>query len=134
MVCQRRLENSPCQPSSKWVPFFELGKDRAAKGEGWAPPFISCAKIQWDSNLHCPLRLLGYGEPESFIVCLPVRGDNPRALASGLSPVQATNHCITILYLHHVAIETRHVPCKRAASCHKNCSKPCCRPLLSFRL
>ena len=23
--------------------FFELGKDKAAKGEGWAPPFISCA-------------------------------------------------------------------------------------------
>ena len=33
-----------CQPSSKWVPFFELGKDKAAKREGWAPPFISCAK------------------------------------------------------------------------------------------
>ena len=29
----RRLEN-----------FFELGKDKAAKGEGWAPPFISCAQ------------------------------------------------------------------------------------------
>ena len=37
----RRLENSLCQPSRK---FFELGKDKAAKGEGWAPPFISCAK------------------------------------------------------------------------------------------
>ena len=24
--------------------FFELGKDPAAKGEGWAPPFISCAQ------------------------------------------------------------------------------------------
>ena len=24
--------------------FFELGKDKAAKGEGWAPPFISCAE------------------------------------------------------------------------------------------
>ena len=23
--------------------FFELGKEKAAKGEGWAPPFISCA-------------------------------------------------------------------------------------------
>ena len=34
---------SPCG-SSKWVPFFELGKDKAAKGEGWAPPFISCAQ------------------------------------------------------------------------------------------
>ena len=33
-----------CQPSSKWVPFFELGKDMAAQGEGWALPFISCAQ------------------------------------------------------------------------------------------
>ena len=33
-----------CQPSRKWVPFFELGKDKAAKGEGWAPPFMNCAQ------------------------------------------------------------------------------------------
>ena len=30
--------------------------------------------------------------------CPPVRGDNPRALASGLSYVQVDKHCITILY------------------------------------
>ena len=30
--------------------------------------------------------------------CPPVRGDNPRALASGLSYVQADIHGITILY------------------------------------
>ena len=24
--------------------FFELGKEKAAKGEGWAQPFISCAQ------------------------------------------------------------------------------------------
>ena len=24
--------------------FFELGKDKAVKGEGWAPPSISCAQ------------------------------------------------------------------------------------------
>ena len=29
-----------CQPSSKW----ELGKEKAAKGEGRAPPFINYAK------------------------------------------------------------------------------------------
>ena len=40
----RRLENCLCQPSSEWVPFFESGKDNAAKGEGWAPPVISCAE------------------------------------------------------------------------------------------
>ena len=27
-----------------------------------------------------------------IMVCPPVRGDNPRALASGLSPVQVDNH------------------------------------------
>ena len=30
--------------------------------------------------------------------CPPVRGDNPRALASGLSYVQVDEHGITILY------------------------------------
>ena len=29
--------------SSKWVPFSNQGR-LAAKGEGWAPPFISCAQ------------------------------------------------------------------------------------------
>ena len=24
--------------------FFELGKDKSAKGEEWAPPFICCAQ------------------------------------------------------------------------------------------
>ena len=24
--------------------FFESGKDKAAKGEGWTPPFIRCAQ------------------------------------------------------------------------------------------
>ena len=40
----QQLENSLCQHSSIWVPFFELGKDKTAKGEEWALPFISCAK------------------------------------------------------------------------------------------
>ena len=43
-----------CQPSSKRVPFFELGKDKAAKGEGWAPPFISCAQDTVGLYPHCP--------------------------------------------------------------------------------
>ena len=33
--------------------------------------------------------------------CPPVRRDNPRALASGLSYVQMDKHCITILYHLH---------------------------------
>ena len=44
VFAMRRLENSFCQPSSKWVSFFELGKAKAVKGDGWAPPFISCAQ------------------------------------------------------------------------------------------
>ena len=35
------------------------------------------------------------------MACPPVRGDNPRALASGLSYVQVDNHGITILYNLH---------------------------------
>ena len=35
------------------------------------------------------------------MACLPVRGDNPRALASGLSYAQADKHGITILYHLH---------------------------------
>ena len=34
--------------------------------------------------------------------CLPVRGDNPRAYASGLSYVQVDKHGIIILYHLHL--------------------------------
>ena len=34
--------------------------------------------------------------------CLPVHGDNPRALGSGLSYVQGDKHGITILYHLHL--------------------------------
>ena len=43
--------------------FFELGKDKAAKGEGWAPPFISCAQDTVGLYPPLPLRLSGYGTP-----------------------------------------------------------------------
>ena len=41
----QRLDDSSflSQPRSKWVPFFELDKAKAAKPEGWAPPLIYCA-------------------------------------------------------------------------------------------
>ena len=35
------------------------------------------------------------------MVCLHVRGDNPQAVASGLSHVQVDNHSVTILYDLH---------------------------------
>ena len=34
---------------------FESGKDMAAKGEGWSPPFNALPRIQWASNRHCPI-------------------------------------------------------------------------------
>ena len=37
-----------------------------------------------------------------IMVCPPVRGDNPRALASGLSYVQVNKHGIIILYHLHL--------------------------------
>ena len=45
------------------VTFFELEKDKAAKEEGWAPPFISCAQDRVELYSPLPLQLLGYGKP-----------------------------------------------------------------------
>ena len=47
------------------------------------------------------------------IGCPPVRGDNPRALASGLSYVQVDKHGITILcHLHQCRpCTSRDIPC-----------------------
>ena len=44
------------------------------------------------SNVICNSYIMG---------CPPVRGDNPRALASGLSYVQVDKHGITNLYHMH---------------------------------
>ena len=43
--------------------FFELEKDKAAKGEGWALPFISCVQDTVGPLPPLPLQLLGYGTP-----------------------------------------------------------------------
>ena len=60
----KRLQNSLCQP--KWVPFFELGKDKAAKGEEWALSFhLLCPRDSGTLTL-LPLRLSGYGTPLPF--------------------------------------------------------------------
>ena len=51
--------------------FYESGKDKAAKGEGWAPPFISCAQDTVGLEASLPLWLLGYGKPLPFTyICL----------------------------------------------------------------
>ena len=43
------------------------------------------------------------------MACLPVRGDNPQALASGFSYVQVDKHSITILY--HMPCTSRDISC-----------------------
>ena len=49
-IARVRGSAAPCgdwktlSTKQKMGTFFELGKDKAAKGEGWAPPFISCAQ------------------------------------------------------------------------------------------
>ena len=42
-------------------PIGELGKDKAARGEGWALPSLAVPKIQWNSNPHCPYGYLAMG-------------------------------------------------------------------------
>ena len=49
----------------------------------------------------------------NIIVCPPVRGDNPRALASGLSNVQVDKHCITI-YTTYISVDLVHHEIVRA--------------------
>ena len=41
------------------------------------------------------------------MVCPPVRGDNPRALAIGLLFIQVDNYGITILY-HYISVDHAH--------------------------
>ena len=54
--------------------------------------------------------------------CPPVRGDNPRALASGLSYVQVDKHAITILYhLHQLDIAHHEIFCAKDGKGDINC-------------
>ena len=63
---------------------------------------------------HTHTRLGGYKLCNSYIMgCLPVRGGNPRALASGSSYVQVDKHGISISYHLH--------QCRRCASRDISC-------------
>ena len=47
--CEARLHHAvtgklSLSTQQKMGTFFELGKNKAVKGEGWAPLFISCAQ------------------------------------------------------------------------------------------
>ena len=50
----RRLENSICQPSSKWEPFSNQGKTWQRKERNGLRLSSAVSKIQWNSNPHCP--------------------------------------------------------------------------------
>ena len=50
------------------------------------------------------------------MVCPPVRGENPRAFASGLSPVQRTHHGIAISY-HPQGVDLAQYEIVRAKVC-----------------
>ena len=43
-LCRAATGKLSLSTQQKMGNFFELGKDKAAKAEGWAPPFISCAQ------------------------------------------------------------------------------------------
>ena len=60
------------------------------------------ALAAWEFASHKMCILLLHDICNSYtMACPPVRGDNPRALASGLSYVQVDKHGITILYHLH---------------------------------
>ena len=51
---KRQLENSLCQPSSKWVSFSNMGMIRQGKDRMGLCLSSSVPKILSDSNPHCP--------------------------------------------------------------------------------
>ena len=55
---------------------FESGKDKAAKEEGWAPPFLSSAQDTVDLLPPLPLRLLGFGKLKAFSLRLGILYDS----------------------------------------------------------
>ena len=48
------LENALCQPSSKWVPFYDQRRIRQQKERGGPRLSSAVPKTQWDSCPHCP--------------------------------------------------------------------------------
>ena len=52
-----------CSPSSEWVPNYNWGRLKAAKGGDLVPPLISPCQRHLGSNTQLPQRPLGYGTP-----------------------------------------------------------------------
>ena len=53
----RRLEHSLCQPSRKWVSFFNKGRIRQRKERDGLRLSSAVHKIQWDSNPTAPMTI-----------------------------------------------------------------------------
>ena len=49
-IAIRRLEKSPCQPSSKWIPFGNQVRKRQRKEKDGLHPFSAVSNRQWTSN------------------------------------------------------------------------------------
>ena len=63
---------------------------------------LGAVDIFWSYSLIFVFSVVDIQISNSYTMgCPPVRGDNPRALASGLSYVQVDKHGITILYHQH---------------------------------
>ena len=85
--------------------FFELGKDKAAKGEASAVP-----KIQWDSNPHCPYGYYAMGHLYLYLEHL-----GPWYILSGTPLLinffkQSKNPGLTLTFSHlcfHVLLNER---------------------------
>ena len=76
----------------KIVPICNQGRLISACADAYA--LIALSEQDGYCRYHC--RCISY-----TMGCPPVRGDNPQALASGLSYVQEDKHGITILYHLH---------------------------------
>ena len=63
----QRLENSLCQPSSKWIPFLNKGRIRQRKERDGLHLSSAVPKIQWDSNPHCPYSYKAMGNLYLFL-------------------------------------------------------------------
>ena len=70
----RRLENSLCHSSSKWVPFSNQGRIRHRKERDGLCLSSAVPKIQWDSDLHCPYGYKTMGNLYLSNVPLPFLG------------------------------------------------------------
>ena len=62
-------------------------------------------KLAWIKS--CIFDSLRNGLCNYTMGCSPVRGDNPRALASGLPYVQVDKHCI-IFYTTYISVDLAH--------------------------